>query len=70
MPIDDDLAAAAADLPKLLTLVEAADLARVTCRTVRRWRDCGRLAAAKTDPGQQGRVLIPRAALLRLLAGV
>lgn len=64
-----DLTAAASDLPPLLTCQQAAVFARVCDRTIRRMIASGRLRAAKTSPGASGRVLIPRDALIRLLAG-
>lgn len=60
---------AAADLPAMLTRKEAQCLARVSGRTISRWIDSGRLQATKTSPGRCGRVLIPKAALVRLLSG-
>jgi acyl CoA:acetate/3-ketoacid CoA transferase alpha subunit len=64
-----DLAAAAADLPSLLTRQQAATFAQVDVRTVSRWIASGRLQAAKSHPGKTGRVLVAKNALLRLLSG-
>lgn len=65
----EDLGTAASELPSLLTCQEASRFARSCERTIRRWISSGRLAATKTSPGKRGKILIPRAALLRLLAG-
>jgi excisionase family DNA binding protein len=65
---DLDQAARAADLPKILTVQEAATFVRCHGRTVRRWIASGRLRAAKTHPTQRGRVLIPLENLIRMLA--
>ena len=69
MSLSSDLSAVLADLPDLLTPREAADALRVDVRTVNRWRASGRLRSVKTSPGQQGRVLIPKAAVLAFLTG-
>jgi excisionase family DNA binding protein len=58
-----------AEAPHLLTRAEAAELARVSTRTVARWIASKRLKAIKTHPGRTGRVLVPKAALLAMLTG-
>lgn len=65
----NDLAAAAAHLPPTITIAEAAFFARVSGRTVRRWIASGRLQCGRTHPGRRCRVVIPRTALVGLLAG-
>ena len=65
-----DLAEATADAPALLTINEAATIVRAHRRTITRWIALGRLPAAKTHAGKSGKVLIPKSALLALLAGV
>jgi excisionase family DNA binding protein len=58
-------------LPReLLTPTEAADLLRVRPRTIRKWIDCGRLPAFRTDPGRGGRLRVRRSDLLRVLQPV
>lgn len=64
------LAQALADKAALLTINEAAVIARAHRRTITRWIALGRLPAAKTHAGRSGKVLIPKSALLALLAGV
>ena len=54
--------------PPLLTLGEAADLARVSTLTVRRWANSGRLPSRRL-PGPNGKILIPRQAIDELLGG-
>lgn len=55
------------EAPHLLTRTEAAELARVSTRTIARWIASKRLKAIKTHPGRTGRVLVPKAALLSML---
>jgi excisionase family DNA binding protein len=52
--------------PALLEVKEAADLARVTTRTVCRWITEGSLAAV--DKGFKG-VLVPKTALINFMCG-
>lgn len=56
-----------AEAPHLLTRTEAAELARVSTRTIARWIASKRLKAVKTHPGRTGRVLVPKSALLAML---
>ena len=63
------LAAAAQDLPPMLTCQEAAEFLKVCDRTIRRMIASGRLKAAKVNPGNSGRVVIPRAAVVAMLTG-
>jgi len=65
----DDVSAALADAPALLTTQEVAKLLRVDVRTVSRWRASGRLGSVKTHAGKPGRVLVPRASVLAMLRG-
>lgn len=48
----------------LLTIREAANLLRLTTRTIRRWIAEGRLNARRTHPGRGGRILLDRAEVL------
>lgn len=48
----------------LLTIREAANLLRLTTRTIRRWIAEGRLNARRTHPGRGGRLLLDRAEVL------
>lgn len=58
-----------ATLPLFVKLNEAAEICRVAECTVRDWIRDGRLLAVRTGPTGGGRVLIPRDALIALLAG-
>lgn len=49
----------------ILDAQEAAELLRVSTRTIRRWITVGRLPAARTTPGPGGKLLIKRDDLLR-----
>lgn len=49
----------------ILSVHEAADLLRVSPRTIRRWINVGRLPAARTTPGPGGKILLRRTDLLR-----
>lgn len=44
----------------ILTIREAAELLRVSVRTLRRWALEGRLRVRRTHPGRGGRILIDR----------
>ena len=48
----------------LLTAAEAAELLRLSTRTIRRWIAEGRLTAFRSHPGNGGRLLLRRADLL------
>jgi len=61
-------AARESGLRSLITVHEASRFARVHPNTIRRWIGSKRLQAVKSAPCKQGRVLIPRDALLSLLA--
>ena len=50
--------------PLLLTCAEAAELLRLSTRTIRRWVDEGRLTAFRSHPGIGGRLLLRRADVL------
>jgi excisionase family DNA binding protein len=68
--IDPDIEDMVADLPKLVPVQVAADLLSVTTRTLRTWASDGRLRVFKTARGGSGRVLVPRAELVRVLSGM
>jgi len=54
-------------LPILATERHVAEFFHVHPRTVRRWRDEGRLDSLRTTPSGAGRVLYPRDAVVDLL---
>jgi excisionase family DNA binding protein len=58
------LAPAPAPPLPFLTPSEAAELLRLTTRTIRRWVSQGRLIAWRTHPGRGGRLLLRRADVL------
>ena len=54
-------------LPPLLTLREAAQLLRVSTKTISRWIAEGRLRSGRSAHGGSGRVLIARTEVQRFL---
>ncbi|MCB9893535.1 MAG: helix-turn-helix domain-containing protein [Planctomycetes bacterium] len=64
-----DLAAAIKELPPILTLSEAAEFMRLSTRTLRRLIAAGRLQTTKADSSRNGKVLVPRASIQRVLSG-
>lgn len=64
-----ELTTAAAELPPLLTCEQAAKFAHVCKRSIRRWIRAGRLKAGKTHPGRNGKIVVPKTALVALLSG-
>ena len=64
-----DLAAAVQELPPILSLTEAANFMRLSTRTLRRLIAAGRLQATKGDPSRNGKVLVTRASVHRVLCG-
>ena len=59
------------DLAVLVPIADAAEHCHVTVRTIRNWITDGRLRTLRTTVGKgSGCVLIPRAELARLLAGM
>lgn len=54
-------------LPPILTAAEAADVLRVSRKTVFRWIAAGRMRAGRSAMGGSGKLLIARSELERLL---
>jgi excisionase family DNA binding protein len=52
---------------RLLRTHEAAALARNSARTIRRWKDAGRLKAYRSHPGRGGHLLFRREDVLACL---
>lgn len=59
------------DCPPIVTIQEAAELTRLSARTIRRAHAAGRLVALKSTVGPgSARLMFPRAELARLLVGM
>lgn len=65
-----DLDELAAGLPALVPLKATAEFFHVSERTVRSWRDAGRIGAIRTNVRRGGRVFFPRGEVRRLLEGM
>ena len=63
----EDLEEMVRGLPVLVPLKAAGEFLGVTDRTIRRWAAGGRIRVLKTSAGGSGRVLLPRAEIVRIL---
>ena len=70
MTLRIDLDDLLADLPMLVPLKRAASFFGVSERTMRSWRDAGRIHSFRTAVGRGGRVLFAKGEIRRLLEGM